>query len=107
MTAGGVDYVSDGRFRLGIGTSDPQVMEGFHGVPFDAPARPHPRGSSTSAARSGAREKVQYDGKYYQVPLPRRPRHGAGQAADKLINHPVRERIPITIAALGPQNVAD
>ncbi len=37
MTAAGLDYVSDGRFRLGIGTSGPQVMEGFHGVPFDAP----------------------------------------------------------------------
>src|SRR5215470_13494176 len=49
MTAAGLDFVSDGRFRLGIGTSGPQVMEGFHGVPFDAPAR-----SSTSAGRSGA-----------------------------------------------------
>ena len=37
MTAAGLDYVSDGRFRLGIGTSGPQVMEGFHGVAFDAP----------------------------------------------------------------------
>jgi alkanesulfonate monooxygenase SsuD/methylene tetrahydromethanopterin reductase-like flavin-dependent oxidoreductase (luciferase family) len=37
MTAAGLDYVSNGRFRLGIGTSGPQVMEGFHGVPFDAP----------------------------------------------------------------------
>ncbi len=44
MTAAGLDYVSDGRFRLGIGTSGPQVMEGFHGVPFDAPLGPHPRG---------------------------------------------------------------
>ena len=52
MTAAGLDYVSDGRFRLGIGTSGPQVMEGFHGVPFDAhwaaPAR-----SSRSAGRCG------------------------------------------------------
>ncbi len=37
MTAAGLDFVSDGRFGLGIGTSGPQVMEGFHGVPFDAP----------------------------------------------------------------------
>ena len=37
MTAAGLDYVSGGRFMLGIGTSGPQVMEGFHGVPFDAP----------------------------------------------------------------------
>ncbi|WP_264990837.1 LLM class flavin-dependent oxidoreductase, partial [Mycobacterium kiyosense] len=37
MTAAGLDYVSDGRFQLGIGTSGPQVMEGFHGVEFDSP----------------------------------------------------------------------
>ena len=37
MTAAGLDYVSDGRFRLGIGTSGPQVIEGFHGLAFDAP----------------------------------------------------------------------
>lgn len=37
MTAAGLDYVSDGRFTLGIDTSGPQVVEGFHGVPFDAP----------------------------------------------------------------------
>jgi alkanesulfonate monooxygenase SsuD/methylene tetrahydromethanopterin reductase-like flavin-dependent oxidoreductase (luciferase family) len=37
MTAAGLDFVSDGRFRLGIGTSGPQVIEGFHGVEFDAP----------------------------------------------------------------------
>ena len=37
MTAAGLDYVSDGRFRLGLGTSGPQVIEGFHGLPFDAP----------------------------------------------------------------------
>src|SRR5215471_12607752 len=37
MTAAGLDYVSDGRFVLGIGASGPQVIEGFHGVPYDAP----------------------------------------------------------------------
>ena len=37
MTAAGIDYVSDGRFILGLGASGPQVIEGFHGVPYDAP----------------------------------------------------------------------
>ena len=43
MTAAGLDYVSGGRFMLGIGASGPQVIEGWHGVPYDAPDRPHPR----------------------------------------------------------------
>ena len=37
MTAAGLDYVSNGRFTLGLGTSGPQVIEGWHGVPYDAP----------------------------------------------------------------------
>ena len=103
MTAAGVDYVSDGRFRLGIGTSGPQVVEGFHGVPFDAPLG-RTREVVEICRQVWRREKVQFDGKYYQVPLP--PDRGTGLGKPlKLINHPVRERIPITIAALGPQNV--
>src|ERR1700755_3424596 len=37
MTAAGLDFVSGGRFTLGLGTSGPQVIEGWHGVPYDAP----------------------------------------------------------------------
>ena len=43
MTAAGLDYVSGGRFILGLGASGPQVIEGFHGVPYDAPIGPDPR----------------------------------------------------------------
>src|SRR3954464_12094203 len=102
MTAAGLDYVSDGRFRLGIGTSGPQVMEGFHGVPFDAPLGRTREG--VEICRQGGRaEGVSYDGKYYQIPLP--PAGGTGREKPlQLINHPVRDRIPITIAALGPKN---
>jgi F420-dependent oxidoreductase-like protein len=103
MTAAGVDYVSDGRFRLGIGTSGPQVVEGFHGVPFDAPLG-RTREVVEICRQVWRREKVQFDGKYYQVPLPADRGTGLGKPL-KLINHPVRERIPITIAALGPKNV--
>jgi F420-dependent oxidoreductase-like protein len=103
MTAAGLDYVSDGRFRLGIGTSGPQVMEGFHGVPFDAPLG-RTREVVDICRQVWRRERVQYDGKYYQIPLP--PDRGTGLGKPlQLINHPVRERIPITIAALGPKNV--
>ena len=103
MTAAGLDYVSDGRFRLGIGTSGPQVVEGFHGIPFDAPLG-RTREVVDICRQVWRRENVNYDGKYYQVPLPAERGTGLGKSLH-LINHPVRERIPITIAALGPKNV--
>ena len=103
MTAAGLDYVSDGRFRLGIGTSGPQVMEGFHGVAFDAPLG-RTREVVDICRQVWRREKVTYDGKYYQIPLPAERGTGLGKPL-RLINHPVREDIPITIAALGPKNV--
>jgi len=103
MTAAGLDYVSDGRFRLGIGTSGPQVMEGFHGVPFDAPMG-RTREVVEICRQVWRREKVSHQGKNYQIPLP--PGRGTGLGKPlRLINHPVRERIPIHIASLGPQNV--
>jgi F420-dependent oxidoreductase-like protein len=103
MTAAGLDYVSDGRFRLGIGTSGPQVMEGFHGVPFDAPLG-RTREVVEICRKVWRRENVEFDGKYYQIPLPAERGTGLGKPLH-LINHPVRERIPITIASLGPKNV--
>lgn len=104
MTAAGLDYVSDGRFRLGIGTSGPQVMEGFHGVPFDAPMG-RTREVVEICRQVWRREKVSHQGKNYQIPLPPGRGTGLGKAL-RLINHPVRERIPIHIASLGEQNVA-
>ncbi|MGW0161564.1 LLM class F420-dependent oxidoreductase [Mycobacterium sp. NPDC003323] len=103
MTAAGLDYVSDGRFRLGIGTSGPQVMEGFHGVPFEAPMG-RTREVVDICRQVWRREKVNYDGKHYQIPLPADRGTGLGKPL-RLINHPVRDSIPITIAALGPKNV--
>jgi F420-dependent oxidoreductase-like protein len=103
MTAAGLDFVSDGRFRLGIGTSGPQVIEGFHGVEYDAPIG-RTREVVEICRQVWRRERVQYAGKHYQIPLPADRGTGLGKAL-QLINHPVRERIPITIAALGPKNV--
>jgi F420-dependent oxidoreductase-like protein len=103
MTAAGLDFVSDGRFRLGIGTSGPQVIEGFHGVPFDAPLG-RTREVVEICRKVWRRERLQHDGKHYQIPLA--PDRGTGLGKPlQLINHPVRERIPITIASLGPKNV--
>jgi len=103
MTAAGLDYVSDGRFTLGLGASGPQVIEGFHGVPYDAPIG-RTREVIEICRQVWRRETLKYQGKYYTVPLP--PEQGTGLGKPlKLINHPVRERIPILIAALGPKNV--
>lgn len=103
MTAAGLDYVSDGRFMLGIGTSGPQVMEGFHGVPFDAPLG-RTREVIEICRQVWRRERVSHQGKHYQIPLPADRGTGLGKSL-KIINQPVRENIPITIAALGPKNV--
>jgi F420-dependent oxidoreductase-like protein len=103
MTAAGLDFVSDGRFRLGIGTSGPQVIEGFHGVEFEAPIG-RTREIVEICRAVWRRERLQYAGKHYQLPLPADRGTGLGKPLH-LINHPVRERIPITIAALGPKNV--
>jgi F420-dependent oxidoreductase-like protein len=103
MTAAGLDYVSDGRFTLGIGTSGPQVVEGFHGVAFDVPLG-RTREVVEICRQVWRRERLRYDGKHYQLPLP--PGRGTGLGKPlKLISHPVREHIPISIAALGPNNV--
>lgn len=103
MTAAGLDYVSDGRFTLGIGTSGPQVVEGFHGVPFDAPMG-RTREVVEICRQVWRRERLTFTGKSYQIPLPAEQGTGLGKPL-KLINTPVRERIPITIASLGPKNV--
>ncbi|APE38234.1 LLM class F420-dependent oxidoreductase [Nocardia mangyaensis] len=103
MTAAGLDFVSDGRFILGIGASGPQVIEGFHGVPYDAPIG-RTRELVEICRKVWRREKLNYQGKYYQIPLPADRGTGLGKEL-KLINHPVRERIPVLLAALGPKNV--
>jgi F420-dependent oxidoreductase-like protein len=103
MTAAGLDYVSDGRFTLGLGASGPQVIEGFHGVPYDAPIA-RTREVVDICRQVWRRETLQHQGKHYTIPLPAGQGTGLGKPL-KLINHPVRERIPILIAALGPKNV--
>ena len=103
MTAAGLDYVSDGRFILGLGASGPQVIEGFHGVPYDAPIA-RTREVVDICRRVWRREVLEYQGKHYAIPLPADRGTGLGKPL-KIINHPVRERIPVLLAALGPKNV--
>lgn len=103
MTAAGLDYVSDGRFVLGIGASGPQVIEGFHGVPYNAPLG-RTREIIEICRKVWRRERLTHEGKYYTMPLPEDQGTGLGKPL-KLINHPVRERIPFVIASIGPKNV--
>ena len=104
MTAAGLDFVSGGRFTLGLGASNPQVVEGFHGVRYDAPVA-RAREIVEICRAVWRRERVEHDGHHYRIPLP--PGQGTGLGKPlRLINDPVRERIPIVLAALGPRNVA-
>ncbi|MCZ7629794.1 MAG: LLM class F420-dependent oxidoreductase [Microthrixaceae bacterium] len=104
MTAAGLDELSGGRAILGLGTSGPQVIEGFHGVPYTAPVG-RTREVIDICRKLWAREEpLVHDGRYYQLPLPEDEGTGLGKAL-KMITHPVRPRIPIHIASLGPKNV--
>jgi F420-dependent oxidoreductase-like protein len=98
QTAAGLDYVSDGRFVLGLGASGPQVIEGFHGVPYDKPM-PRIRDYIEVCRMTWRRERVVYDGPTVQIPLPEGQGTGLGKPL-KLINHPVRAEIPIFWASL-------
>jgi len=103
MTAAGLDFVSDGRFTLGLGASGPQVIEGWHGVPYDAPLQ-RTREVVEICRQVWRRERLVHEGPKYTVPLPAEQGTGLGKPL-KLINTPVRDRIPVMLAALGPKNV--
>ena len=105
MTAAGIDALSDGRCQLGLGASGPQVIEGWHGVPYDAPIG-RTREIIEICREVWAREhKLEHEGRYYTMPLP--PDQGTGLGKPlKIIAHPVRSEIPIWVASLGPKNVA-
>jgi len=104
MTAAGIDALSDGRFHLGLGASGPQVIEGFHGVPYT-----NPLGKTreiVEICRDVWRREAPlvHEGKNFTLPLP--PEQGTGLGKPlKIIAHPVRSEIPIWIAALGEKNV--
>ncbi|MBV6508976.1 MAG: putative coenzyme F420-dependent oxidoreductase [Acidimicrobiales bacterium] len=103
QTAAGLDALSDGRCILGLGASGPQVIEGWHGVPYDMPLA-RTREVIEICRMAWKRERLEYQGRCYTLPLP--PEEGTGLGKPlKMITHPVRDRIPIHIASLGPKNV--
>jgi F420-dependent oxidoreductase-like protein len=98
MTAATLDQLSGGRMLLGIGTSGPQVAEGWHGQRFGKQLG-RTREYVDILRKALARERLVYDGETYRLPLP----DGPGKAL-KLTIAPVQEQIPIYIASIGPRN---
>lgn len=104
QTAAGLDNVSGGRALLGLGASGPQVIEGFHGVPYDKPlGRTR---EIIEIIRSGMRrEPLQSDG-IFKLPLSKEDGAVTGMGKPlKLLTRPERSSVPIYLAALGPKNV--
>src|SRR5204863_5707931 len=100
MTAATIDQLSGGRMLLGIGSSGPQVAEGWHGQRF-AKQLQRTREYIAVVRMALARERVEFQGETLELPLP----DGPGKAL-KLMISPVQERIPIFLAAIGPKNTA-
>ncbi len=99
MTSATLDTLSGGRFRLGLGVSGPQVSEGWHGVKFEKPLK-RTREYVDIVKMALARQKVQYEGEFFTLPLP----DGPGKPLTLTV-HPVREEIPFYLAAIGPKNL--
>jgi F420-dependent oxidoreductase-like protein len=98
MTAATLDLLSGGRFLLGLGTSGPGVAEGWHGQEFGRPvARTREYVEIVRAVLR--REALEHHGEHYEVPL-------GDHRPLKLMARPLREQVPIYLAAIGPKNVA-
>jgi F420-dependent oxidoreductase-like protein len=97
MSAMSLQLLSGGRFRLGIGTSGPQVMEGWHGIRFDAPVA-MTRETIEIVRMVAAGDRLSYQGRTYQLPLP----DSKGRAIRSMLPPTA---VPIYVAALGPRNL--
>jgi len=106
MTAMTMDHLTQGRVLLGIGTSNPQVVEGWYGQPYPRPLERTREYIDIVRKVIARTEPVSYDGKHYQLPLS--PEHGGTGLGKPLrsILHPYRTEIPVYLGAQGPKNVA-
>ena len=103
MTAATLDGLSEGRLRLGLGVSGPQVIEGWHGVPYGKPLEKTREYVAIVRAALRRDQPLEYQGDYYAIPIP----GGTGLGKPlKLMFRPRRANIPIYLAAIGPRNTA-
>ena len=103
MHAVTLDYLSNGRLVLGIGVSGPQVVEGWYGQPYPKPLARTREWIQIFRDITARDKPVAFDGAHYQMPY----KGGTGLGKPlKLIQHPVREHIPLFLGAEGPKNVA-
>src|SRR3954447_7328354 len=103
QTAAGLDNVSEGRAVLGLGASGPQVIEGWHGMPYERPLG-RTREVVEIVRAALRRQTLSYQGKVFTLPLP--PDQGTGLGKPlKMLTRPERPVVPIWIAALGQKNV--
>src|SRR5579862_1981351 len=101
MTAATLDLLSGGRFRLGLGTSGPQVVEGWHGQEWGQPLE-KTREYVSIVRAALRRERVEHHGRHYDIPV----RGGTGLGKPlKLMARPLRPDIPIYLAAIAPKAV--
>ena len=103
QTAAGLDNVSGGRAILGLGASGPQVVEGWHGMPYSRPLG-RTREAIEIIRAALRREKLEFQGTSFTLPLPADQGTGLGKPL-KMLTHPERSSVPIYIAALGPKSV--
>ncbi len=103
QTAMTIDTLSQGRFVLGLGSSGPQVIEGWHGVPFRKPLA-MTRDVIEICRKVWSGDRVEHEGRVFSLPLP--PEEGTGLGKPlKLMCKPYRRDIPIAVASIGPKNV--
>jgi F420-dependent oxidoreductase-like protein len=103
MTAITLDHLTGGRFRLGLGMSGPQVVEGWHGVPYGKPLARTREYVEIVRAILRRDKPVEHAGEHYRMPAA----NGTGLGKPlKTIVHPLRPDLPIYLAAIGPKNVA-
>jgi F420-dependent oxidoreductase-like protein len=103
MTAATLDLLSDGRFLLGLGTSGPQVVEGWHGEPWGKPLR-KTREYVEIVRTVLRRDVLEHHGEHYDIPYTGPGSTGLGKPL-KLMARPLRAEIPIYLASIGPRSV--
>ena len=103
MTATTLDHLSGGRFLLGIGASGPQVVEGWHGVPYGKPLKRTREYVEILHAVWDREKPLEHQGEHYQIPYNGAGASGLGKPLKSILHG---RRIPVYVAAVGPKSVA-